>query len=122
MPFSSPMVLHLASGEKLQVKSSDISSAGSGSRCPTCLSIRPASRSRFSSPAWKGRTPHPVLRQPIVYQILGEEQKEGKYWLRLVKSGEHPAFDSSCATSSNTTATATGSASTTCCRPPSSRG
>ncbi|WP_323117258.1 hypothetical protein, partial [Klebsiella quasivariicola] len=38
-------------------------------------------------------TPNPVLHQPVGYQILGEESKEGKYWLRLVRSGEQPAFD-----------------------------
>ncbi len=36
---------------------------------------------------------NPVLHHSVSYQILGEESKEGKFWLRLVKTGEHPGFD-----------------------------
>ncbi|MGS3144728.1 PilZ domain-containing protein [Aeromonas sanarellii] len=94
MHFSSPMVLHLASGEKLQVKSSDISLGGIRVSVPYLPEYQTGEQIEVFFTGLEREHPHPVLRQPIVYQILGEEQKEGKYWLRLVKSGEHPAFDS----------------------------
>lgn len=94
MHFSSPMVLHLASGEKLQVKSSDISLGGIRVSVPYLPEYQTGEQIEVFFTGLEREHPHPVLRQSIGYQILGEEQKEGKYWLRLVKSGEHPAFDS----------------------------
>ncbi|QXB55484.1 PilZ domain-containing protein [Aeromonas sp. FDAARGOS 1415] len=93
MHFSSPMVLRLASGERLQAKSSDISLGGIRVSVPYLPQYQSGDQVDVFFTGLEREHPHPMLRQPIGYQILGEEQKEGKYWLRLLKSGDTPAFD-----------------------------
>lgn len=93
MHFSSPMVLRLASGEKLFAKSSDLSLGGIRVSVPYLPDYQTGDQVEVIFTGLEKESANPLLRQPVDYQILGEEQKEGKFWLRLVKSGEHPAFD-----------------------------
>lgn len=93
MHFSSPMVLRLANGEKLLAKSSDLSLGGIRVSVPYLPDYQTGDHIEVFFTGLERENPLPILHQPISYQILGQEQKEGKFWLRLVKSGEHPAFD-----------------------------
>ncbi|USV58100.1 PilZ domain-containing protein [Aeromonas encheleia] len=93
MHFSSPMQLRLADGETLLAKSSDISLGGIRVSVPYLPSYQTGEQIEVLFTGLEREHASPMLRQPISYQILGEERKEGKFWLRLVKSGEHPAFD-----------------------------
>ncbi|MGY3942221.1 PilZ domain-containing protein [Aeromonas tecta] len=93
MHFSSPMLLRLANGEKLLAKSSDISLGGIRVSVPYLPDYQTGDQLDVLFTGLEREHANPILRQPISYQILGEEHKEGKFWLRLVKSGEHPSFD-----------------------------
>ncbi|MGL5814467.1 MAG: PilZ domain-containing protein [Aeromonas sp.] len=93
MHFSSPMVLRLASGEKVFAKSSDLSLGGIRVSVPYLPDYQTGEQIEVIFTGLERESANPLLRQPIDYQILGEEQKEGKFWLRLVKSGDHPAFE-----------------------------
>lgn len=93
MHFSSPMVLKLGNGEKLFAKSSDLSLGGIRVSVPYLPDYQTGDQVDVLFTGLEREHANPILRQPIDYQILGEEQKEGKFWLRLVRCGEHPAFD-----------------------------
>ncbi|MGY3884963.1 PilZ domain-containing protein [Aeromonas aquatica] len=93
MHFSSAMVLKLQNGEKLFAKSSDISLGGIRVSVPYLPDYQTGEQLDVLFTGLEREHANPILRSPIGYQILGEEQKEGKFWLRLVKSGDYPAFD-----------------------------
>lgn len=93
MHFSSAMVLKLLNGEKLFAKSSDISLGGIRVSVPYLPDYQTGEQVDVLFTGLEREHANPILRSPISYQILGEEQKEGKFWLRLVRCGEHPAFD-----------------------------
>ena len=94
MHFSSPMVLHLASGEKLQVKSSDISLGGIRVSVPYLPEYQTGEQIEVFFTGLGARTPSPRAAPADRLPDPGRGAERGKYWLRLVKSGEHPAFDS----------------------------
>ncbi|WP_287145808.1 PilZ domain-containing protein [Aeromonas sp.] len=93
MHFSSPVLIKFQDGEKLFAKSSDLSLGGMRVSVPYLPSYHTGAQVEVFFTGLERDTPNPVLHQPVGYQILGEESKEGKYWLRLVRSGEQPAFD-----------------------------
>ncbi len=93
MHFSSPMVLQLANGEKILAKSSDISLGGIRVSVPYLPDYQTGDLIAVFFTGLERDHPHPLLRDPVSYQILGEERKEDKFWLRLLKNGEHPVFD-----------------------------
>ncbi|MCE9934007.1 PilZ domain-containing protein [Aeromonas salmonicida] len=93
MHFSSPVVIKFADGEKLFAKSSDLSIGGIRVSVSYLPNYQTGAQVEVFFTGLERDHPHPVLHQPVSYQILGEESKEGKYWLRLVKTGEHPGFD-----------------------------
>ena len=93
MHFSSPVVIKFADGEKLFAKSSDLSIGGIRVSVSYLPNYQTGAQVEVFFTGLERDHPNPVLHQPVSYQILGEESKEGKYWLRLVKTGEHPGFD-----------------------------
>ena len=93
MHFSSPVLIKFADGDKLFAKSSDLSLGGIRVSVPYLPDYQTGDHIEVFFTGLERENPLPILHQPISYQILGQEQKEGKFWLRLVKSGEHPAFD-----------------------------
>lgn len=93
MHFSSPVLIKFQDGEKLFAKSSDLSLGGMRVSVPYLPNYHTGAQVEVFFTGLERDTPNPVLHQPVGYQILGEESKEGKYWLRLVRSGEQPAFD-----------------------------
>ncbi|HHQ4777907.1 TPA: PilZ domain-containing protein [Aeromonas veronii] len=93
MHFSSPLLIKLHDGEKLFAKSSDLSLGGMRVSVPYLPNYQTGAQVEVFFTGMERDHPNPVLHQPVGYQILGEESKEGKYWLRLVRSGDQPAFD-----------------------------
>lgn len=91
--FSSPVVIKFADGEKLFAKSSDLSIGGIRVSVSYLPNYQTGAQVEVFFTGLERDHPNPVLHQPVSYQILGEESKEGKYWLRLIKTGEHPGFD-----------------------------
>ncbi|QXC35520.1 PilZ domain-containing protein [Aeromonas sp. FDAARGOS 1407] len=93
MHFSSPLLIKFQDGEKLFAKSSDLSLGGMRVSVPYLPNYLTGAQVEVFFTGLERDNPNPVLHQPVSYQILGEESKEGKYWLRLVRTGEHSAFN-----------------------------
>lgn len=93
MHFSSPLLIKLQDGEKLFAKSSDLSLGGIRVSVPYLPNYHTGTLVEVFFTGLARDNPNPILHQPVTYQILGEENKEGKHWLRLIRTGEHPVFD-----------------------------
>ena len=93
MHFSSPVLIKFADGDKLFAKSSDLSLGGIRVSVPYLPNYQTGAQVEVFFTGLERDHANPVLHHSVSYQILGEESKEGKFWLRLVKTGEHPGFD-----------------------------
>ncbi|MGL4932286.1 MAG: PilZ domain-containing protein [Aeromonas sp.] len=93
MHFSSPVVIRFSDGDKLPAKCSDLSQGGMRVLVPNLPTYDCGDQVDIFFSGLAQQLANPVLHQPVRYQILGEESKEGKYWLRLVRTTEQPAFD-----------------------------
>src|SRR5690606_15431907 len=80
MHFSHPIVLQLATGEKILAKSSDISLGGIRVSVPYLPDYQTGDLIAVFFTGLERDHPHPLLRDPVSYQILGEERKEDKFW------------------------------------------
>ena len=121
MHFSSPMVLQLANGEKMFAKSSDISLGGIRVSMPICPTTRQATLIAVFFTGLERDHPHPLLRDPVSYQILGGREKRTNSGSGCSKRRASGVRRVPARLHRSATAAAIASASTTC-SPPSSRG
>ena len=93
MHISSPVEVRLKDGAKLLAKTSDLSPEGiriSVSYLPT---YQTGDQVEVIFTGLEHDSNNPLLQQPVQYQILGEENKEGRFWLILIRTGDNPTFD-----------------------------
>lgn len=93
MHFSSPLELQLGSGERISAKSSDLSTGGIRISVPYLPRFEEGDQVLVHFHGLDKEAPHPCLGQGIGYRILGQESRDDRYWLRLVREGENAPFD-----------------------------
>ncbi|PJG58246.1 PilZ domain-containing protein [Aeromonas cavernicola] len=93
MHFSSQVVIRLADGEKLFARTSDLSLGGARIAVSRLPSYQTGVQVELFFTGLARDHAHPILNEGVCYQILGEESRDDKYWLRLMRVGHHPEFD-----------------------------
>lgn len=93
MHFSSPLELALVSGERLSAKSSDLSIGGIRVSVPYLPRFESGDKVLVYFHGLDKESPHPCLATGIGYRILGQESRDERYWLRLVREEENAPFD-----------------------------
>lgn len=93
MHFSSPVLLKTHDGERLFAKTSDLSVGGIKVQVPHLPPYLPGDELEVYFTGLERESPHPVLHQPVKYQILGESRRDDRIWLRLLRLGENREFD-----------------------------
>ncbi|SIR49540.1 PilZ domain-containing protein [Aeromonas sp. RU39B] len=94
MHFSSPVLLKLASGERIFARTSDLSVGGIRVLVPHLPAYQTGDEVEVHFTGLEHDFPDPVLYRSHSYQILGEESRDDRIWLRLVKMGENTELES----------------------------
>ncbi len=93
MHFSSTVKLHLANGATYPAKTSDISLGGVKLSLGFPLAYEVGELCQVSFDGLQKESPSALLKRPINYQILGDETREEKYWLKLLRVDENAELD-----------------------------
>ena len=93
MHFSSPIRLQLADGGNFPAKTSDISLNGLRVAMGSAISYEVGELCHVSFDGLMKEHPASIINRPIAYQILGEEVREDRYWLKLLRVDPDPELD-----------------------------
>ena len=93
MHFSSPIHLQLADGAEFPAKTSDISINGLRVAMASAISYEVGDLCHIRFDGLMKEHPDPAIARPIAYQILGEEVREERYWLKLLRVDTDPELD-----------------------------
>ena len=93
MHFSSPVVLKLGSQPALQAKTSDISPGGLRLLLTAPIAFEVGELCHVTFTGLQKESPAPLINEPVCYQILGEELRENRFWLKLLRADSDPELD-----------------------------
>ncbi|MGL4205711.1 MAG: PilZ domain-containing protein [Aeromonadaceae bacterium] len=93
MHFSSTVKLHLANGAIYPAKTSDISLGGVKLSLGFPLAYEVGELCQVTFDGLHKESPSALLKRPINYQILGDETKEDKHWIKLLRVDENAELD-----------------------------
>lgn len=93
MHFSSPVRLQLGDQTQIEAKTSNISVGGLKLQVDTSPLYQPGDTCYLHFTGLLKEKPANVIRSPIPYQILGEERRDGRTWLKLLRQEDDPELD-----------------------------
>ena len=93
MHFSSSVKLLLANGATYPAKTSDISLGGVKLSLGFPLAYEVGELCQVTFDGLQKESPSPLLKRPISYQILGDESRDDKHWLKLLRVDANAELD-----------------------------
>jgi len=93
MHFSSPVLLQLGDQVAMEAKTSDISVGGLRLQVDAPPLYQPGDTCYLQFVGLLKEKPANVIRKAIPYQILGEERRDGRTWLKLLRQEEDAELD-----------------------------
>ncbi|MEZ7861564.1 MAG: PilZ domain-containing protein [Aeromonadaceae bacterium] len=93
MHFSSPVILRLGDHQTIQAKTSDISPGGLRLLMSEPVPFEVGDLCQITFTGLQKEAPAAVIEEPVYYQILGEELRDNRFWLKLLRADADPELD-----------------------------
>ena len=93
MHFSSPVLLRLGEVAAIQAKTSDISLGGLRLLMTEPVAFEVGDLCQVTFTGLQKESPAAVIDEPVYYQIMGEELRDNRFWLKLLRADSDPELD-----------------------------
>ena len=93
MHFSSPVLLRLGEVTPIQAKTSDISLGGLRLLMTEPVAFEVGDLCQVTFTGLQKESPAAVIDEPVYYQIMGEELRDNRFWLKLLRADSDPELD-----------------------------
>ena len=93
MHFSSPVLLRLGEVAAIQAKTSDISLGGLRLLMTEPIAFEVGDLCQVTFTGLQKESPAAVIDEPVYYQIMGEELRDNRFWLKLLRADSDAELD-----------------------------
>ncbi len=93
MHYSSPIQLIIDNRPAISAKTSDLSCGGVRILLSSPIPFETGDLCQVLFTGLSKESPAPVIERPVLYQILGEEARDGRFWLKLLRAEPDTELD-----------------------------